>query len=67
MAKKTPKLAVGTLVARIEQPSVRYRLTSKSDSYTFRALPYQARGPEQQLVVAGSHLIGDGSTWTVVS
>jgi hypothetical protein len=49
MAKKTSALAVGDLVARIEAPTVLYRVTTKFPGYV-RALPYRRSGREQLLM-----------------
>jgi hypothetical protein len=61
----TNNLKIGALVARVEFPAFRYRLASYISGHGFRALPYQARGPERTLIIAGDILIGDGSVWTV--
>ncbi len=67
MAKPKP-LRVGTLVARIEAPTMLYRVSEKFPDYA-RALPFQRSGREVFLMsmkVGGRmHWIGDGSQWTL--
>ena len=67
MAKKTSTLVVGDLVARVEAPTVLYRVTEKFPGYV-RALPYRRSGREQILFqsAAGARFwVGDGSQWVV--
>jgi hypothetical protein len=57
---------VGTLVARVEAPTVRYRVTSVHgagrQAYV-RLLPFRAQGREVAVTMIGCTLAGDGSRW----
>jgi hypothetical protein len=70
MAKKAHTLAIGDLVARVEAPTVFYRVTERFPGYV-RVLPYQRSGREQILISVrhGRRTVwaGDGSEWTVIS
>lgn len=59
-------MKTGTLVARIEAPTVLYRVTSIPASGYARLLPYQRSGREIIIARAGSRWIGDGSVWKPV-
>lgn len=63
-------LAVGDLVARVEAPTVLYRVTSKHPGYV-RILPYQRSGREVVLTTVkhGGRTIwaGDGSQWVATT
>lgn len=56
-------------MARVEAPTVLYRITEKFPAY-LRALPFRHSGPEKLLFAlkhGGSALLaGDGSRWVVV-
>lgn len=58
--------AVGTIVARTEAPTVRYRVTSihgrGAQAYA-RLLPFRSSGREVVVTLIGGTLAGDGSAW----
>ena len=64
MAKKSGPV-VGDLVARIEAPTVLYRVTSKHPKYV-RVLPYQRSGKELLLFPVGRVWTDGGSQWSVI-
>lgn len=59
--------AVGTLVARVEAPTVLYRVTStirdSGKPVAVRLLPYQRQGREVLAILDGRRIVGDGSVW----
>ena len=59
------KIATGTLIARVEAPTVLYRVTTRFPDY-IRILPYQRSGKEHILISVGRNWIGDGSRWVVI-
>lgn len=61
------KVEIGTLIARVEAPTVRYRVTSRLAKGVWRCLPFQARGREVVLQARiDGNLTGDGSVWIQV-
>jgi hypothetical protein len=59
-------LKTGTLIARVEAPTVLYRVTSSPAPGFARILPYQRSGKEHIIYSQGSRWIGDGSVWKPV-
>jgi hypothetical protein len=59
-------LPVGTLVARVEAPTVLYRVTSTLRRDVVRILPFRRSGAERVLVNIGGVWAADGSQWTAV-
>lgn len=63
------KLGVGTLVSRVEAPTVTYRVSERFPTHV-RVLPFKRSGREAILMsmkLAGrTRWIGDGSEWTIV-
>lgn len=56
--------SIGTLIARIEAPTVRYRVTSHS-SATARCLPFRTRGQDVTIAMANGVIVGGGSVWHI--
>lgn len=54
---------VGDIIARVEAPTLYYRITSKHPGGYFRCLPYQRSGKEIVVMKHSGKLIGDGSVW----
>lgn len=67
-ASENPAIAIGTLVARVEDPDKLYRVTSSigSSRTMFRMLPHRRSGKELALVKIGKAWQADGSEWTIV-
>lgn len=61
------KLEIGDLVARVEAPTVLYRVTSsiRGSKDMFRILPHQRQGREHVLVRMNGAWIADGSRWAL--
>lgn len=61
------KFPVGTLVARVEAPTVVWRVTSIGRTGHARVIPYRAAYVRDHLLaIVGGALVGDGSAWRVV-
>lgn len=61
------KFPVGTLVARVEAPTVVWRVTSIGRTGRARVIPYRASYVRDHLLaVVGDSLVGDGSVWHAV-
>ena len=61
------KLPIGTLVARVEAPTVLHRVTSTIGPRDIvRILPYRRSGAEHVLMRIGGTWCGNGSAWIVV-
>jgi hypothetical protein len=59
------KLKIGDLVARVEAPTVLYRVTTRYPQFV-RILPFRRSGKEHVIMPMGSNWVGDGSTWNKV-
>lgn len=61
-------MKIGDLVARVEAPTVLYRVTVSHGSipHAFRALPYRRRGDAVTIIKVGDAWAGNGSAWRVV-
>jgi hypothetical protein len=57
--------AVGVLVARVEAPTVLYRVTSTHGGTYVRLLPYRRSGAEVVVMLIAGVLVGGGSQWIV--
>jgi hypothetical protein len=61
------KFKTGDLVARVEAPTVMYRVTSTVGSDAVRVLPYRRQGEAKILIQAGRHYVADGSLWSIAA
>lgn len=57
------KLAVGDLVARVEAPTVLYRVTSVTTPTLVRLLPFRRSGNGVYIASMCGAWAGDGSAW----
>jgi hypothetical protein len=65
----TSKLpVVGTILSRVEAPTVKYRVTTilgTGRNASARILPFRSRGREILVGMLGGAITGDGSVWLV--